>query len=58
MGKSVITIGRQYGSGGREIGRILAKQFDIPFYDNKLLEVAARDSGIDVEFFKKMTKNP
>lgn len=39
--KNVITISRQYGSGGREIGKKLADKFAIPFYDNELINRAA-----------------
>ena len=41
----VITINRQYGSGGREIGRELAAIYDIPFYDNEIISHAAKESG-------------
>jgi len=41
----IITISRQYGSGGREIGRILAKKLGIPFYDYELITRAAKESG-------------
>ncbi|MBQ7201446.1 MAG: cytidylate kinase family protein, partial [Eubacterium sp.] len=41
----VITINRQYGSGGREIGRELATIYDIPFYDNEIISRAAKESG-------------
>lgn len=41
----IITISRQYGSGGREIGRKLAERFGIPFYDNELITRAAKESG-------------
>lgn len=41
----VITISRQYGSGGREIGAKLAEKFGIPFYDNELITRAAKESG-------------
>lgn len=41
----VITISRQYGSGGREVGARLAKELDIPFYDNELITRAAKESG-------------
>ena len=44
--RAVITIGRQYGSGGRAIGKKLADELEIPFYDKELLERAANDSGI------------
>ena len=42
----IITIGRQFGSGGREVGQKLAEKLGIPFYDKELLKIAARDSGI------------
>lgn len=41
----IVTISRQYGSGGREIGRKLAEVWSIPFYDNELITRAAKDSG-------------
>lgn len=41
----IITINRQYGSGGREIGRELAAIYDIPFYDNEIISRAAKESG-------------
>lgn len=47
----IITIGRQYGSGGREIGEKLAKHYDIPFYDNELITRAAKESGFAEESF-------
>ena len=51
MKKTIVTIGRQYGSGGREIGRRLAEKLGIPFYDKKLIEMAAKESGMDPEVF-------
>lgn len=41
----IITISRQYGSGGREIGAKLAAKLNIPFYDNELITRAAKESG-------------
>ncbi len=41
----IITISRQYGSGGREIGAKLAQALGIPFYDNELITRAAKESG-------------
>lgn len=41
----IVTISRQYGSGGREIGRKLAEIWGIPFYDNELITRAAKESG-------------
>lgn len=55
---TIITIGRQYGSGGREIGEKLANCLEIPFYDNKLLERAARESGISQDFFEEHDEKP
>ena len=52
MKKTLITISRQFGSGGREIGQKLAKELNIPFYDKELLELAAKESGIDKELFE------
>jgi cytidylate kinase len=48
----IITIGRQYGSGGRFIGQELAKELNVPFYDNDLLAKAAVNSGIDEDVVK------
>lgn len=49
--KSIITIGREFGSGGREIGKKLADQLNVPFYDKELLSVASKESGICEELF-------
>ncbi len=46
MKKVIITIGREFGSGGREIGLKLAKKLDIPFFDKEIIRKAAEDSGI------------
>lgn len=51
--KTIITISREFGSGGREIGQMIAKQLNIPFYDKELIEIAARESGIDKELFEE-----
>ncbi len=47
----VITISRQYGSGGHEVGERLARQLDIPFYDKALIAMAAKQSGFSEEVF-------
>lgn len=51
MKPSVITISRQYGSGGREIGALLSEQLQIPFYDKALFTEAALRSGIHESHF-------
>ncbi|NLJ31394.1 MAG: cytidylate kinase-like family protein [Clostridiales bacterium] len=46
MNQTIFTIGRQYGSAGREIGKRLAQSLDIPFYDKALIALAAKESGL------------
>lgn len=53
----IITISRQYGSGGREIGDKLAKRFGVPFYDHALIEMAAKESGFSEKYFEDPEKN-
>ena len=56
--KTVITIGRQFGSGGREIGEKLAERFGIKCYDKELLTKAAKDSGLCEEVFENHDERP
>ena len=49
----VITISREYGSGGRAIGERLAKELGVPFYDKELIFMAAKESGLSEEYIKK-----
>lgn len=49
----VINLGRQLGSGGREIGEKLAKELNIAFYDKELIQLASEESGLCKEFFEK-----
>lgn len=44
----VITIARQYGSGGKTVGEMLAKKLDIHYYDRELMKLASEDSGINL----------
>ena len=55
--KSIITISREFGSGGREIGKTLADKLGIDFYDKELLELASKQSGITQELFVKHDEN-
>ena len=50
--KRIITITRQYGSGGHDIGKALAKALGIGFYDKELISLAAKESGIAPEVFR------
>lgn len=56
-----IVINRQYGSGGREIGKIISEKLNIPFYDSKIYEDAAKKSGLNYgimkEFDEKLIQN-
>lgn len=52
-GPFVITIGRQLASGGRQIGKILAEKFDIPYYDKEILSLAAEESGLGHNVFER-----
>lgn len=55
---TIITIGRQTGSGGRDIGKLLAKELGIKCYDKELLDRAAKDSGICHELFEHHDEKP
>jgi cytidylate kinase len=53
MDNVVLSIGRQFGSGGSEIGRKLANELHISYYDKELLAIAAKESGLCPEIFEK-----
>jgi cytidylate kinase len=48
----IINIGRQLGSGGRQIGRLLAERLNIAFYDRELITLASKQSGLAREVFE------
>ena len=50
MKKKIVTISRQYGSGGRYIGENLAKAMGVPCYDEKLIDMVAKESGFAQSF--------
>ena len=54
----IITIGRQFGSGGKEIGEEISKRLGVPFYDKELLKEAAKASGICEELFDSFDEKP
>lgn len=56
--KTIITIGRQFGSAGREIGRKVAKDLGIKLYDREMLDCAAKESGICQELFETHDEKP
>lgn len=53
----VITIARGYGSGGKTIGKMLAEELGIHYYDRELLRLASDESGINEELFGKADEN-
>lgn len=55
---TIITIGRQFGSGGREIGELLAERLGIKCYDKELLQRAANESGMCKEIFESNDEKP
>lgn len=56
--KTIITIGRQFGSGGKEVGIRVAKELGIPFYDEELLQEAAKKSGLCEKIFENFDERP
>ena len=56
--KTVVTIARQYGSGGREIGLRLAEKLGVKCYDKELLDRAGKDSGICQQLFEHHDEKP
>ncbi len=49
----IVTIGREYGSGGSLVAKKLADALSIPFYDKKLIEIAARETGLSEAFIRE-----
>lgn len=56
--KTILTIGRQFGSGGKEIGIRVAKELGIPFYDKEILKEAARKSGLCEKILENFDERP
>lgn len=51
--KKLVTISREYGSGGRIIGKLLAEKLGVPFYDKEIIEMAAKESGFSEELMEE-----
>ncbi len=58
MANKIYTIGREFGSGGREVGEKLAQKLGIKLYDKELLQQAAKDSGFCEEIFENHDEKP
>ena len=50
----VITISREYGSGGRFVGKLVSEKLGIPFYDKEIIDLASKKSGLDTNYIKKI----
>jgi len=53
MTDTIITISREYGSGGREIGRLLAEELGLPLFDKEIMHMAIERSGMTADFVEK-----
>ena len=49
----IINVGRQIGSGGHIIAKMLAEEFDCQYYDREILNIAAKESGFSEKFFEQ-----
>lgn len=56
--KTIVTIGREFGSGGREIGHLVAERLNVSCYDNELITQVAKKSGFCEEILKKHDEKP
>lgn len=55
--RPVIVIGRQYGSGGHDIGKALAERLGYAFYDNEIIQITAGSTGYDPQFIRDREEN-
>ena len=55
--KRIITIGREFGSGGRTIAKMTGEKLGIPVYDNELLTEIAKESGLAKEYISEKTED-
>lgn len=58
MSNSVITVARQFGSGGHDVAKKVSEILDIPFYDKDLIILAAQESGLSEELFEGIDEKP
>ncbi len=52
----IITISREFGSGGRELGKRLADELGIPCYDNEIIEMIAKENGFDEQYVANVSE--
>ncbi len=58
MGTTIVTIGRQFGSNGRMIGKLVAEKLNVAFYDKELLTKAAKNSGMCEALLQDLDEKP
>ena len=58
MKKSIITVSREFGSGGRTIGKTVAQRLGIPYYDKELVKQVALESGFDPKYIEEQGSLP
>ena len=56
MTHKIITIGREYGSGGRKIAQKVAEKLSMVYYDNEIIDMAAQELGYDVEMNRRASE--
>ena len=56
MAHKIITIGREYGSGGRKIAQLVAEALSMVYYDNEIIDMAAQEMGYDVEMIRRASE--
>lgn len=57
QGNVIITIAREYGSGGRYVGKLLAEKLNVKFYDKELIDVVSNESGLSAEYIEENEQN-
>ena len=55
--RTIITIGREFGSGGRELGRRIAEELDIEYYDKEILSEIAKRTELSEQYVKQVVEN-
>ena len=53
---NIITVSREFGSGGRELGKRLAEALNVPCYDHEIIEMVAKHQGFDPEYVSQVSE--
>ena len=57
MNKMIITISREFGSGGKELGKRLSEQLGISFYDSEIIDLLSKETGLSEEYISKTSES-